>query len=81
MKSLIKTISLLTLTVLGTLLLSCEEKFLDRRPDDQIDAEQAFTRYEKFNQLVTDSFLKSFWSVAWITRSTYTASPYIRTSR
>ena len=58
MKSLIKTISLLTLTVLGTLLLSCEEKFLDRRPDDQIDAEQAFTRYEKFNQLVTDSYAR-----------------------
>lgn len=38
------------------LLAACNDKFLDRKPDDQIDAEQTFTRYVKTNQLVTDLY-------------------------
>jgi hypothetical protein len=34
----------------------CKEDFLDRKPDDQVDAEQVFTRYNKTNQLVTDLY-------------------------
>ncbi len=56
MKNIIKVIIKTTLALAGILLFSCEDQFLDRRPDDQIDAEQAFSRYEKFNQLVTDSY-------------------------
>ncbi len=35
---------------------ACKEDFLDRKPDDQIDAEQVFTRSNKMNQLVTDLY-------------------------
>jgi hypothetical protein len=38
------------------LFFACQEDFLDRKPDDQIDAEQVFTRYNKMNQLVTDLY-------------------------
>ena len=40
----------------GLMLAACDDKFLDRRPDDQIDSEQTFTRYVKANQLVTDLY-------------------------
>lgn len=35
---------------------ACKEDFLDRKPDDQVDAEQVFTRYNKTNQLITDLY-------------------------
>lgn len=35
---------------------ACKQDFLDRKPDDQIDAEQVFLRYNKANQLVTDLY-------------------------
>ncbi|MCE7071355.1 RagB/SusD family nutrient uptake outer membrane protein [Dyadobacter sp. CY327] len=38
------------------LLSACKEDFLDRKPDDQLDAEQVFTRYNKTNQLITDLY-------------------------
>ncbi|MCF2487056.1 RagB/SusD family nutrient uptake outer membrane protein [Dyadobacter sp. CY347] len=38
------------------LLSACQEDFLDRKPDDQVDAEQVFTRYNKTNQLITDLY-------------------------
>ncbi|MCW3787950.1 RagB/SusD family nutrient uptake outer membrane protein [Plebeiibacterium sediminum] len=34
----------------------CNDDFLDRKPDDQLDEEQVFTRYTKTNQLVTDLY-------------------------
>ncbi|MEO6287136.1 MAG: RagB/SusD family nutrient uptake outer membrane protein [Dyadobacter sp.] len=34
----------------------CKQDFLDRKPDDQIDQEQVFTRYNKTNQLITDLY-------------------------
>lgn len=50
-----KTIYYLILTC-AALLTACQEDFLDRKPDDQLDAEQVFTRYNKVNQLVTDLY-------------------------
>jgi hypothetical protein len=38
------------------LLSACKEDFLDRKPDDQIDQEQVFSRYNKTNQLITDLY-------------------------
>lgn len=38
------------------MLAACKEDFLDRKPDDQVDAEQVFTRYNKTNQLITDLY-------------------------
>ncbi len=39
------------------LLVACsKDDFLDRRPDDQVDAEQVFTRYVKTNQVITDLY-------------------------
>ncbi|NID10152.1 RagB/SusD family nutrient uptake outer membrane protein [Fibrivirga algicola] len=49
-------LSTLSVVALCLLLISCDDKFLDRRPDDQIDSEQTFTRYVKTNQLVTDLY-------------------------
>ena len=41
----------------GTLLVTgCNDDFLDRKPDDQMDEEQVFVRYDKVNQLVTDLY-------------------------
>lgn len=34
---------------------SCDD-YLDRKPDDQVDESQVFTRYNKVNQLVTDLY-------------------------
>ncbi|MCE7061133.1 RagB/SusD family nutrient uptake outer membrane protein [Dyadobacter sp. CY343] len=42
--------------VVGNMLAACDQDFLDRRPDDQLDAEQVFTRYNKTNQLITDLY-------------------------
>ncbi|CAG5068432.1 hypothetical protein DYBT9623_01163 [Dyadobacter sp. CECT 9623] len=42
--------------VVGSMLAACDQDFLDRRPDDQLDAEQVFTRYNKTNQLITDLY-------------------------
>ncbi|KQS31249.1 RagB/SusD family nutrient uptake outer membrane protein [Dyadobacter sp. Leaf189] len=42
--------------LIGGMLASCDQDFLDRRPDDQVDAEQVFTRYNKTNQLITDLY-------------------------
>lgn len=36
-------------------LASCDD-YLDRKPDDQVDESQVFTRYNKVNQLVTDLY-------------------------
>lgn len=36
-------------------LASCDD-YLDRKPDDQLDESQVFTRYNKVNQLVTDLY-------------------------
>jgi len=41
---------------------SCGEEFLERRPDDQIDEEQVFTRYSKTNELVTDLYANCKWA-------------------
>ncbi len=38
---------------------ACNDDFLDRKPDDQVDKEQVFTRYNKTNQLVTDLYADS----------------------
>ncbi|WP_375448389.1 RagB/SusD family nutrient uptake outer membrane protein [uncultured Fibrella sp.] len=48
--------SLSLLLTTAALIVACKDDFLDRRPDDQIDAEQVFTRYVKANQLVTDIY-------------------------
>lgn len=40
----------------GFFLFSCEDDFLERKPDDQLDEMQVFTRYNKTNQLVTDLY-------------------------
>ncbi len=47
---------LLAIFFSATLLQGCEDDFLDRKPDDQLDKEQVFTRYNKTNQLVTDLY-------------------------
>ncbi len=47
---------LLAIFFSATLLQGCEDDFLDRKPDDQLDEEQVFTRYNKTNQLVTDLY-------------------------
>lgn len=49
-------ISQLLIATVALTLPACEDKFLDRKPDDQVDAEQTFTRYNKTNQLVTDLY-------------------------
>lgn len=46
----------LLVVVAGVSLSACDDKFLDRRPDDQVDEQQTFTRYNKANQLVTDLY-------------------------
>ncbi|KAB7731795.1 RagB/SusD family nutrient uptake outer membrane protein [Rudanella paleaurantiibacter] len=52
-----RTLAFSTLFLFFALVLvSCQDDFLERRPDDQIDAEQVFTRYVKANQLVTDLY-------------------------
>jgi hypothetical protein len=44
------------------LLSACNDKFLDRKPDDQLDESQVFTRYNKTNQLVTDLYANVKWA-------------------
>ncbi len=34
----------------------CSDDFLERKPDNQLDEEQVFTRYDKVNQLVTQTY-------------------------
>ncbi|QRR00745.1 RagB/SusD family nutrient uptake outer membrane protein [Dyadobacter sandarakinus] len=53
-----KTKNIYTIILFFTcaLLSACKEDFLDRKPDDQVDAEQVFTRYNKTNQLITDLY-------------------------
>lgn len=53
--TLTKLYSVLFLTA-SLFLGACQDTFLDRKPDDQVDAEQTFTRYNKTNQLVTDLY-------------------------
>ncbi len=53
MKNITKYIIAVLLVAFST---ACQEDFLDRKPDDQIDAEQVFLRYNKTNQLVTDLY-------------------------
>lgn len=48
--------SVLTLGALALLSTGCNDDFLDRKPDDQMDEEQVFMRYDKVNQLVTDLY-------------------------
>lgn len=47
---------LLSILFLACVFQGCEDDFLDRKPDDQLDEEQVFTRYNKTNQLVTDLY-------------------------
>lgn len=42
--------------MLGLSLFACSDGFLDRKPDDQIDESQVFTRYNKTDGLVTDLY-------------------------
>lgn len=46
----------LLLLLISVLFVGCQDDFLDRKPDDQLDEEQVFTRYNKTNQLVTDLY-------------------------
>ncbi len=45
-----------TFIVFGLSLFACSDNFLDRKPDDQIDESQVFTRYNKTDGLVTDLY-------------------------
>lgn len=47
---------------IGFFFCSCEDDFLDRKPDDQLDEEQVFSRYNKTNQLVTDLYANIKWA-------------------
>lgn len=46
----------LLLLLISVFFVGCQDDFLDRKPDDQLDEEQVFTRYNKTNQLVTDLY-------------------------
>lgn len=53
---------LLAVLFLAGMFQGCEDDFLDRKPDDQLDEEQVFTRYNKTNQLVTDLYANAKWA-------------------
>ncbi|MDD4516292.1 RagB/SusD family nutrient uptake outer membrane protein [Massilibacteroides sp.] len=48
----------IALVAVGAICCSCED-FLDRTPDDKVNEQEVFTRYEKVNELVTDLYAEA----------------------